>query len=156
MTTLSEADLITEISTPNTYLNKNSFKRGRPHFSYPVGATNDTVIAVLDNYCITGRRTTDTLSLIPFPDYYRVNCVTIKNTDALADMKTHIDNAITQNDCVIFMLESLVSSSPGSQEWLISDFQALIDYLYIKSPQIDVVTMSEFLYGLDNPRKLVI
>jgi hypothetical protein len=66
----------------------------------------------------------------------------------------YIDQAIEEGKVIFFMVEGLADSSPGSEEFLTSEFQKILEYLTLKSAQIDVVSLTEYVQGLTNPRRL--
>lgn len=138
------------------FLSSNGFTRGAEHIAFPLGATNDTVSAMLErNGFKTGRKTTDRMQTVPVADMFKLDAYTIKSADSLATIKGYVDTAITKGSTSILMIEGLADSSPSAQEWLTSDYQALIDYIKTKvsSNQLDVVTVSEWYNGLTNPRR---
>lgn len=138
------------------FLLNNGFTRGANHIAFPLGATNDTVSAMLErNGFNTGRKATDRTQTVPVADMFKLDAYTIKAADSLATVKGYVDTAITKGSTSILMIEGLADSSPSAQEWLTSDYQALIDYIKTKvsSNQLDVVTVSEWYNGLTNPRR---
>lgn len=138
------------------FLLNNGFTRGANHIAFPLGATNDTVSAMLErNGFNTGRKATDRTQTVPVADMFKLDAYTIKAADSLATIKGYVDTAITKGSTSILTIEGLADSSPSAQEWLTSDYQALIDYIKTKvsSNQLDVVTVSEWYNGLTNPRR---
>jgi peptidoglycan/xylan/chitin deacetylase (PgdA/CDA1 family) len=133
------------------FLSSNGFTRGAEHIAFPLGATNDTVSAMLEiNGFNTGRKATDRTQTVPVADMFKLDAYTIKAADSLATVKGYVDTAITKGSTSILMIEGLADSSPSAQEWLTSDYQALIDYILLKKRQglLDVVTVSEWYNGL--------
>lgn len=140
------------------FLSSNGFTRGADHIAFPLGATNDTVSAMLErNGFKTGRKATDRTQTVPVADMFKLDAYTIKAADSLATVKGYVDTAINKGSTTILMIEGLADSSPAAQEWLTSNYQSLIDYIKTKvvSNQLDVVTVSEWYNGLTSPRREV-
>lgn len=156
LTAISIDEAEDNVLSCGAFLLNNGFTRGANHIAFPLGATNDTVSAMLErNGFNTGRKATDRTQTVPVADMFKLDAYTIKAADSLATIKGYVDTAITKGSTSILMIEGLADSSPSAQEWLTSDYQALIDYIKTKvsSNQLDVVTVSEWYNGLTNPRR---
>ncbi len=164
LTTLStQVEMETEISLNKSFLTSLGFTRNGmlQHFCYPNGGYNDTALAALTNQGIKTARTIVSQSgiSVPTPEPNPLLLVTrnLGNTTTLASAKSDVDNAIASGCTLVIESHKFVASPTTTTEWAISDMQALIDYIYLKSlgNQLDVVTISEWYNGLTNPRKQV-
>lgn len=155
LTTLeNQAAMSADIATNKAYLVSNNLTRAIEHYAYPSGSYNDTAESAVSSNGIRTARTVQIRVQSVIPDEaLRLNAVSITNATSLATANGYVDEAIASGGMYTLIFHQLVASSSGSNEWNIADFQALIDYIYSKNQQIDVVTISEWYNGLTNPRK---
>ena len=156
MTVLTQAEAETEISGQESWLVANNFIRNnmQKHFAIPSSTYNSTTLAALAAQRVaTSRSGIDAIQQPFVQDNLLLKRGTITSTTTLATVKGYIDNAIAKGGVIIFNFHQLITTPTQSTEWAIADFKALMDYLYVKSPQIDVVTISEWYLGLGAGRR---
>jgi peptidoglycan/xylan/chitin deacetylase (PgdA/CDA1 family) len=145
-TTLTQAQIEAELLNNATYLENNGFPRAARHVAYPFGDYDaDTLAAMSATDMLTGRNVLSGLLPFPLTDAYELTCFNCHNTITLAQAITQIDNTISQNKVIIFLLHN-ITASPGADDWSISKFQSLIDY--VSTADISVITMSEYYNGV--------
>lgn len=151
LTTLVEADQETKINDCITYLDGLGLTRASRHIAYPFGVYNaDTLTAMTNVGALTGRgaaEITDTLANYA-ASWYELPSGTYNAVGHLITLyfaKAFVDDCKCRGEIGIITFHRLVASSPILNDWLVSDFQALIDYIY--DNKIPTLTISQ-LYGL--------
>lgn len=149
LTTLGgQAAQETAIANCKSYLDGLGLTRASDYVAYPNGAYDaDTLAAMAAQSMKLGRIILDspwTLSEMA-ANWYEIPSRSMQNIFTLAEAKAYLDNAICQGRVAILYFHKLVASSPTLSQWLISDFQALMDY--INSKNMVSLTISQ-LYGL--------
>lgn len=90
-----------------------------------------------------------TLNAHPIDDPYRVAQFALGG-ETLATAKSYVDWAVSHGQMVNFDVQQLVASSPGTWDWLASDYVALLDY--IESLGVAVMTFPEwYAFAADFP-----
>lgn len=152
LTTLpDQATMESDVATNRNYLINNGFTRASMHYAYPSGSFNNTVESAISNQgMVTGRSVQIRVQSLEPDERLRLNSVSIANTTTLATAKGYIDNAIAAGGMYTIAFHQLVATADALNKWVISDFQALIDYILLKKRQglLDVVTVSEWYNGL--------
>lgn len=155
----TQAEMEADIAYNEAYLSSNSFTRAIKHYAYPIGLYSQTTEDALIARGFKTSRTVQIRSVQAdeIDDAFKLTTRSLTNSINLATAKTYIDDAIAYGGTMRLLLHKLVASPSVATEWAISDFQALIDYIYLKQlgGQLDVVTVSEWYNGMTNPRKLV-
>lgn len=152
LTTLTQAEIESEITICRDWLLSLGFMRSYRHLSYPIGKRNATVDAAMAaTGMLTGRLANNKYPVtIPINSFYTdINCVNVSATATLNSVKTVVDT-IKNKGTTAFILFHKLEETPTGDNWSISDFQALIDYIVEK--RIDCLTVDEFYNGLNNPR----
>lgn len=159
LTTLAtQAEMEDEIQLGEDFLVSNGLTGAHKHFAYPNGGYNDTALAALNALGYQTARTTKgtAVSFTPNPpeNNYLIRIQNLGNTDTLTAVKAKVDRVIEEGGVLFINGHKLVASATVSTEWAISDFQALIDYVYPKvlGGQLDMVNVDEWYNGLTNPR----
>lgn len=159
LSTLSTQAEVEAKWTPNqAWIASNGWTRAMDHGCYPTGAYSTEVLAAMSNLGYITARCTVANWVNPatgLDEVYLLNGISIGNTTTLATAKGYIDAAIGAGQTIFLVFHSLVASPANGNQWGISDFQALIDYIVTKRNQIDVVTISEWYNGLTSPRRIV-
>lgn len=125
------------------------------HFAYPQGGYNSVALAALNNLGFLTARTSMNGGQANYLDTALLLLRTqVADTTTLASLKTEVDSAINRGGCIIFNFHDLVSSTSVSTDWLISDFQLLVDYVVKKQNEIDITTVTDWYKGLSTSRKI--
>lgn len=143
--TLSEADQETQLNACRDVLVGLGIDTGT-HVAYPYGGSNaDTLTAMAAQSMLTGRTVNaGAFALADVSNNYLINCNDVSGS-TLAAVKTLIDNAMAANKMIVLLFHQFALSNPAAGVWLVSDFQALIDYIVAQG--YNTGTMAE-LYGL--------
>lgn len=115
---------------------------GKPvgHLAYPLGATNDVVIAETAKHYLTGRVvTTDPNEFLYPAEAFRVPALMMTQSTRLDGAKAYVDFAASHNTTLVLQFGRIVDS-PGAYDWTPSDLAALVDH--IASRGVAVKTMS--------------
>jgi peptidoglycan/xylan/chitin deacetylase (PgdA/CDA1 family) len=151
LTTLSEAQQETELSTCETVLNGLGLTGGTKYVAYPLGGNDaNTMTAMAATGMLTGRTTKETLhEMLPLGGATNTGSLyTLRqkgylyNTTTLATAKGYVDTIITRGQILVLLNHRLVVSPGSANEWAISDFAALADY--IASKQLPCLTIDDF------------
>ena len=133
LTTLTEAQQETAILTCTTALLGWSLSKGAYHLCLVQGASNANTRTAMTNLGILTARTArdwtgNAIRLaLPFGDLWRIpSCTSTGHT--LAELKVYIDTAITGGYVCTIHLHKV-----GAGDISTADFQALIDYIQLKS-----------------------
>ena len=131
--TLSQADAQTEMLNGKTDLDSWYLNNTSSYLAYPGGLSNETVrAAAIAEGMLTGR-CTNVNKLMPYlltDETYIFGVQDISYTTSLATAKTYVDKAYNNNHITSLLFHSLVTGAPAAYQWPVSDFQALMDYIY--------------------------
>lgn len=153
LSTLTKEQQRTEYRTCRDYLRSNGLVTGSGDLDliFPFGGYDANTIAMMQEEGVrTGHSIISPRSTIPAIDQKLL--ITIDNiaqTVTLANALARVDRAISDGGCTMFLFHLLPDTAVASTEWPLADFQELCKYLYLKSPQIDVVTLNQYLTGVD-------
>jgi peptidoglycan/xylan/chitin deacetylase (PgdA/CDA1 family) len=158
LTTLTQAQIETEINGCAAYLLANGFPKTAYYFAYPNGAYNDTVLAAVDACGVLTARTTYRSLQNSGGDMRTIKCYVLSNGQngtvnvTLEKAKETVDWAIRYGATVFFYIDGVYTSTPyDAYEQPISTwFQPFIDY--IAASKIKCVTMDEWYKGLTDPK----
>jgi peptidoglycan/xylan/chitin deacetylase (PgdA/CDA1 family) len=144
LTTLSQADATTEINAGKTDLIAQGITDNPLHLAYPGGANNSTVqAAAAAAGMLTGRGIGSAVlgQWWAYNIYQLRKCKNFGDTLSLAQAEAWVDELIRTGDVGIALLHGLHLTTASSYTWIVSDFQAFIDYVVSKG--IRVLTISE-------------
>jgi len=145
---LSNPALVADLSQMRNWLESNGF-RGRQHLAYPLGAFDPTTIATCRQYfsssrSIISRTKAETVNPA---DPFKLRSASLTNSNMPASVwTTAIDNAYTNKAWLHLTFHNLVTSGPGANDILVSDFTTIVDYIATKG--MPVKTVREVLNGL--------
>lgn len=143
MTFLSETDQVAVHRASKGFLSTNGFLRGDRIWVWPGGTRNATAEAIALRYWQTLRRVS-AFTQMGTPHLYDPAdppLVYATVTHTLARMQDRIDRLAISGGHVTIVFHSLVSSVAATEDWLVSDFKALLDYIEVKG--VKVVPASE-------------
>jgi len=155
LTTLTQVQAAAELTDCKTVLDGLGFTRASSHVAYPGGLKNDTVLAAMNDAGMLSGRTVNSAStnapanrlVMPTIEWRCKPTFSIDFTISLATVKTYVDRAIARGEVLTLLFHQLVAAGPGASQWLISDFQSLIDY--IEARKVTTLTASE-IYALQS------
>lgn len=146
-----------EINDCNDWILSNGWSRngGYKHIAYPGGAYNaNTELALSAAGMLTGRTIINRTQSHESDTNWLLTRQALINSTTLAVAKGYIDRTIAEGGCIQLNFHDLVDTPGVAVEYGIDDFKAVIDYLIKKQSEIDVVTLTEWQRGINNPRKL--
>lgn len=143
MTEFTEADQVVIHRGAKAFLSTNGFLRGDRIWVWPGGAHNATVEAIARRYWQTLRRV-GTFTVMGTPHVYDpldppIEYVTASKS--LAVMTDRIDRIAISGGHITFVFHNIGTTKVFAEDWLVSDFQALLNY--IESKGVPVVPLSE-------------
>lgn len=146
LTSLSQGDAQTKLTTARDWLNNAGFTRASRHVGYPFGAQNATVLAAMDAVdMLTGRTITEALGVVPTHSPYTLNGYILDKTKSLAQAEALVDSAVSGNKLLTVYIHN-INGSPGDNDLSIVTFQGFIDY--IVSNGVPAITVSELYNGI--------
>ncbi len=143
LTTLTVAQIDTQMENCVDWLRSNGFTNGSRFLAYPFGGYNATTETEVSKYCDFARTIFDTIETCPIGNPNRVRSKSVINTDTLATIEGYIDDVITKNGVLIFTFHDLVDAPDEATEWATADFASLLAYIATKD--IDVLSLSQFV-----------
>ena len=139
---LSQAQYENQLVACQEALDALGFTRASRHVAYPGGENNaDVWAAMTATDMLTGRTISPGNFYLPGIDRQRINGTNFNNTVSLATAKGYVDDALANEKICCLLFHGLVENNALGSQWLIADFQALIDYIAASS--IRVSTISE-------------
>lgn len=108
-------------------------------FAYPIGPFNADVARLAENYYASARSTYPWTNSPVKPSPYRLSCYVVAASTTLAAAKTYVDRAKANGGWPILMFHDLVAANPVGNDWLQSDFNALVDYISESGLPVDTV-----------------
>jgi peptidoglycan/xylan/chitin deacetylase (PgdA/CDA1 family) len=158
LTTLTEAQVTSEITGCSDWLITNEMPRSAYHMAYPLNANNASVRAVAASCgvlsarggSVSGNHIGLGTTLVSRDMMYQlITTYTCQSTTTLASVKAGIDDAIVNGWALIIYLHGLADEIDVNH-WDLVSFYALIDYIIARG--IKCVTIDEWYNGLTNPR----
>jgi peptidoglycan/xylan/chitin deacetylase (PgdA/CDA1 family) len=142
LTTLTQGQQETELTNGDADLQALGITTGK-HVGYPGGQYDATTLAAMAaTSMLTGRNSNAGAFFPPIADKYQINNSYIGNTTTLIAAKALINAAQVNGQILVISFHDLVASSPGTYDWTVGDFQALVDYIAAQGYM--TMTMAEF------------
>lgn len=154
----SAATIQSELDSCTTYLKARGYIRNNmhKHFVYPYGDYNQTVINEVTNRSFLTARTTISnrtqVNNLDNPYLLLWQGVSVGNAAAA---KAALDRTIADGGVVMWGLHAIADTPGQAWEWDTASFQELVDYVASKREQVDVVTTTEWYYGLTSARRMI-
>lgn len=149
-------EIINQVQGCTDWLIQNGFSRSAYHMSYPYGNYNDYIIGIMRDLKMLTIRTSD-LRPVQFSQPYNLlsipSKITLQNTTTIEQVKQAVDSIVQNGGNGMFYGHWIQDVPSNTYACSTSVFQYLVDYL--KSRNVDVVTMSEWYDMLYSPRKKV-
>jgi peptidoglycan/xylan/chitin deacetylase (PgdA/CDA1 family) len=160
-TTLTSAEMITELSTMNTLFQQHGLPAPQ-HFAYPNGDSDANVVSVVSQYRLSGR--TGSAGAIfpetyPVADWYDLSCSLIDAGTTYADVQGWIDHAVADKGLLnLFTHEVVVSGPPPEQGTTQTILDQILDYLVGQQTagNLEVMTIRQAYTGYDGQKAVVV
>lgn len=121
------------------YLAVNGFHRGADHLAYPNGAYNAAIIELTRQYFASARTINETAETLPPADPIKLRTRLI-TTETPTQVAAFVTEAINNKEWCILTFHKLVTSVTTTTEYLISDFETIIDNLVTSGVSIKTVS----------------
>lgn len=150
-----------EILDIQNWLLSLEFYRSAYLYAYPNGHFNDTVIQYLKDigiiYARNAKGGTGTSSIVynasPVQNNYQLNSMIINASSTLNEITSAIEKGLKQGSTTIFYIHA-IEDSPSSNNCSTTNLQGLLNYLY--SRKVNVLSISEWINSITEPRKVII
>ena len=126
-TTQTPEWIATELAAQRTWQEENDLPTET--FAYPIGPFSADIARQVSGYYASARSTYGWTNSAAKPHKHRLSCHVVNAATTLAGAKTWVDRAVANGGWPIFMFHNLVTSGATGNDWLISDFNALVDYI---------------------------
>lgn len=150
LATLTYSQMYNEIYDNQTNIINSGWSRrnSERHFCYPFGSYNDTTIQVLtDLNVLTSIKSQGRTQSFYLDNKYNLVRNNMGMSTTLASMISEVKSATYKGDICMFAFHDIVTTAPGTeQEWQNTDFDSLLNYIYLHKRSIDILTITE-LYG---------
>jgi len=144
LTSLTHEQIKSRLLNARNWLIKNGYTRAADHIAYPFNAYNSDVLDVMAEIGAKTGRTTNAGFQYNAVKPYELHIRELYSTRTLDQAKAIIDEAITKQTTVIFVLHRIVETPSSSNEWSIANLQGLCDYLEQRQQDIKVETIDEW------------
>lgn len=146
---MTQAEEEAEFTGCRNYLNALGLTRASRHVAYPYGDYDaETQAAMEATAMLSGRLAAgETTEYVADLDWYQLPVLELRNATTLAQAKAFLNDACCHGRIAHLFTHELVAAGPTTYQWLISDFQALIDYILYKN--MVSLTISQ-LYALNS------
>lgn len=108
-------------------------------FAYPIGPFNADISRLTEKYYASARSTYPWTNSPAKPSPHRLSCYVIAASTTLAAAKTWVDRTKANGGWPVLMFHNLVEANPTGNDWLLSDFNALVDYIAASGLPVDTV-----------------
>lgn len=112
-------------------------------FAYPIGPFNSDIARRARKQYSSARSTYPMTNSPTHPHKHRLSTYVIAASTTLASAKTYVDRVVSNGGWLVLMFHNLVASAPTGNDWLKSDFDALVDY--IAASTLPVATVGEVI-----------
>jgi len=144
---LTQSELEDHLRSTRNYLLERGF-RGSDHYSYPNGAFSDNIIKEVRRNFSHASNINGWANGQTYISPYNINRQSIDKFTTQAQVKGWIDDAVANNQWLILNFHTLVSTLVDGQDWLETDFSAIVDYL--NTNNVNVQPLSNAIQILNN------
>ncbi len=140
LTSLTSAEITTELQSTIDWLNNNGFGDGAYYLAYPYGQYNDTVLQVVSALGIKTARTVDWGTINPdgtiYPyetplNYLELPIILIRSDTTRDAWQSELDRSIAHEGTSIFLIHDIVTGTPVILETItVATFTTIIDYIH--------------------------
>ncbi|WP_289135583.1 polysaccharide deacetylase family protein [uncultured Brevibacillus sp.] len=147
LATLSDTEAKNEIATCKNWLLSNGFARAADFLAYPYGGfTSSTIEAIKDNVKVA-RSLGEGIQGEKLLNPHRIMTRNMVNGRATTNFTGFIDEVINTSGTLVFLNHKIEPSGTDPLIYTDASFTTVLDYLYTKRDQIDVVSVSQWLIG---------
>ncbi len=142
--TLTQPDIEYQLSTCANTLDSLGFTATSRHVAYPYGEYNQTILdAMTATGMLTGRTVLDNPNpVLPADDFQQIEAKWVGYPTTLTTVKQYVDTAKARNETLVLYMHDLVTTPTTGNQWAISDFEALVDY--VLSQRVVVLSIDEW------------
>lgn len=108
-------------------------------FAYPIGPFSADIARLAGKYYASARSTYPWTNSPAKPSPHRLSCYVVAASTTLDVAKTYVDRVKANGGWPVLMFHNLVESNPTGNDWLLSDFNALIDHIAASGLPVDTV-----------------
>jgi hypothetical protein len=126
----TDAQVEAEMSAIRIWQAENGCPSG--NFAWPVGYYTSANAARVAKHFATARSTSGFHDPVDVSDTMRLSSHTLVAATTLAAAKVYVDQAVAGKSWLKLCVHNLVASGATGNDWLISDFNALVDYIATK------------------------
>ena len=140
LTSLTSAEVTTELQSTIDWLNNNGFGDGAYYLAYPYGQYNDIVLQVVSGLGIKTARTVDWGTIDPdgtiYPyetplNYLELPIILIRSDTTRDAWQSELDRSIAHEGTSIFLIHDIVTGTPADLETItVATFTTIIDYIH--------------------------
>jgi len=145
LTSLTDAELATELSSSQTYLNNNGFSPYHKYIAYPFGNANTTVYDATRKLYDIGFITSGLYFTGYAGNRYAIPRVEIKSAIfTVTQLKSLLDTIALHKMCVVLFCHNILDSGG---DYTPAEFAEIIDY--VATLELDVITVDDLakMYG---------
>ncbi len=146
LTSVTPDEAEADIYAGYCYLYSHGYTRACANMVPPYCATNPTVDAIISKYAMTSRVNNNHYNNLPLLNPYDIVFMEVRSDTNLNDIRQWIDHAIQYDLWLVLVFHSIESPADVYTKFDIQNFESLVDYLYQKRSDIDVVTLSQLLH----------
>lgn len=144
LSTLSKEEQIDELSACRDYLNGNGYTRASDIVFYPYGGFNEDTIDIINTDYKMGRTINENIENTPPVAMHAIKIVNMLSFRAPSTLNDFVDRAIKVGGTVIFLAHKLTLTANDSVEYPIDSFKQVVDYVYQRKDEVNVLTISEW------------
>lgn len=154
LTTLTDKQIVEEISGGYKYLNSKGYERASTQFVPPESAVNDKVNTIIKKYATSSRSIWDGYNYLPITNRYNLSFQEVDSSTTIEEVISWIDTAI-DNDLYLILLFHQIDDKTSKFQYKSENFEAILQYLQSKRDLIDTVPISQvFRLGVVEEEKL--
>ena len=146
LTSVTPDEAEADIYAGYCYLYSHGYTRACANMVPPYCATNADVDATISKYAMTSRVNNNHYNNLPLLDPYDIVFMEVRLDTNPNDIRQWIDHAIQYDLWLVLVFHSIESPADVYTKYDVQNFQSIVDYLYQKRSEIDVVTLSQLLH----------
>lgn len=159
MSTYTEEEAYAELLGCRDWIRANGWDRrnSASHVAYPQGGYNQAVLDAMESLgMITGRTVINRCQSHKIDNRYLLTRQSHGYTSSQATYRGWVTRAIREGQSTEFNYHKIVASGAAfDTEVNTPQFTDMMDFIFAHSNQLDVVTRTEWYYGLTNRRKII-
>lgn len=130
MTTLSDADALTQLTLAQDWLDTRLYTRGRDHFVWPGGWRNEAKDAIAATLFRTRRGINPAMNMVAKGHYdpYDISTLYIVKGTSAATVKAYGDRVVDRGGTVNLAFHNIVETEVANEDWSIAKFTETVEY----------------------------